>query len=223
MLPSVRALERAMDYPAGKPPGYITALIGEVYEELMPLEEIRAEYLIFDDIEIFPDAGTIRIQDVIFNPGRNVSGQIREAEKVALFICTAGATISDRSRCRTPDGDLLRAYIYDVTGTMVVEKAADKMLQELRRTMEAGGCGITNRFSPGYCGWDLAGQLKLFSFFRDNYCGVILTESALMKPVKSVSGLTGIGKNVNYNPWECHLCNDKNCIYRGRKPEGPMF
>ncbi len=223
MLPSVSVLERAMGYPAGETPGYITALIGEAYEELMPLEEIRAEYLIFDDIEIDTDASTIRIQDVIFNPGRNVSGQIREAEMIALFVCTAGATISDRSRYCPPDGDLLRAYIYDVTGTMVVEKAADKMLQELRQTMEAVGCGITNRFSPGYCGWALTGQLMLFSFFMDNYCGVMLTESALMKPVKSVSGLTGIGKNVSYHPWECQLCNDKNCIYRGRKPEGPKF
>jgi hypothetical protein len=221
MLPSVRALERAMGYTAGKTPGYITALIEEVYEELRPLEEIRAEYLVFDDIEIDPDGGTLRLQEVIFNAGRNVSGQIREAEKVALFVCTAGATISDRSRCRTPEGDLLSAYIHDVTGTMVVEKAAARIVQELRRTMEARGYGITGSFSPGCCGWDLAEQRKLFSFFRDNYCGVILTESALMKPVKSVSGLTGMGKNVSHHPWECHLCNDRYCIYRGRKAEGP--
>ncbi|MCK7538940.1 MAG: hypothetical protein MZV63_52410 [Marinilabiliales bacterium] len=47
---------------------------------------------------------------------------------------------------------------------------------------------ITNRFSPGYCGWDVAEQHKLFSFFKDNFCGITLTESALMNPVKSVSG-----------------------------------
>ncbi len=206
-----------MGYPAGKAPGHLTALIAEVFEELMPLEEIRAEYRIFDDIAIDPEAGTLKVQEVTFNPGRTVSGQIREAEKAALFVCTAGATVSDRSRRRIPDDDLLKLYVYDVTGTMVVEKAADMMLHELRRKMEAGGCRITNRFSPGYCGWDLAEQHKLFSFFRNNYCGVTLSESALMKPVKSVSGIIGIGREVRFAPYNCSLCDDKNCLYRGRK------
>jgi len=206
-----------MGYPAGKAPEHLTALITEVYDELMPLEEIRTEYRIFDDIAVDPDAGTLTVQEVIFSPGRTVSGLIGEAEKAALFVCTAGATISDPSRCRTPDGDLLRAYIHDVTGTMVVEKAADKMLLEIRRTMAASGFGITNRFSPGYCGWDLAEQHKLFSLLSDNYCGVTLSESALMKPVKSVSGLIGIGRKVKFAPCHCNMCDDQNCLYRNRK------
>lgn len=212
-----------MGYPAGEAPGYLTALIGEVYEELMPLEEIRAEYRIFDDIAVKPDAGTLTVQGAVFNLGSIISGQISEAEKAALFVCTAGATVSEHSRCSTMDADLLRGYLYDVTGTLVVEKAADMLQQELRQAAEADGYRITNRFSPGYCGWDLAEQHKLFSFFGDNYCGVTLTESALINPVKSLSGLTGIGRNVSYHPRQCHLCNDKNCIYRGRKSEGPKF
>ena len=192
-----------MGYVAGKAPPHLTALTGEVYEELIPVEEIKAQYLIIDDIAIDSDGCTLKLQDVIFNPGRTIIGQIRDAEKIALFICTAGATVSNRSSCRTPDADLLRSYLYDVTGTMVVEKTADMMLQELRRGMEASGCGITNRFSPGYCGWDLAEQHKLFSFFRDNYCGITLTESAVMKPVKSVSGIIGIGRKVKFIPYNC--------------------
>lgn len=209
-----------MGYPTGKAPGYLTALIVEVYDELMLLEEIRAEYRIIDGIVIDPDAGTIKLQEVIFNPGPNVTGQIREAEKVALFVCTAGVTVSDRGRFSTADADLLKGYVYDVAGTMVVEKAADMMQQELRRKMEAGGYGITNRFSPGYCGWDLAEQHKLFSFFRDNYCGVTLSASAMMKPVKSVSGFIGIGREVIFAPYNCSMCDDNNCLYRGRKRHG---
>jgi len=212
-----------MGYPEGKAPGHLTALIGEVFEELMPLEEIRAEYRIFDDIAIDPDAGTLIIKGTVFNLGSTISGQISGTEKAALFVCTAGATVSDRSRCSTSDADLLKGYVYDVTGTMVVERVAGMIQQELRRAMEAGGCRITNRFSPGCCGWDLAEQHKLFSFFTDNYCGVTLTESALINPVKSLSGLTAIGRNVSYHPWQCHFCDDKYCIYRDRKSEAQKF
>jgi len=111
-------------------------------------------------------------------------------------------------------GDLLKGYVYDVIGSEVVEAAADMMQEGLRKSMAALGKEITNRFSPGYCGWDVAEQHYLFSFFKDNFCGITLTESALMNPVKSVSGLIGIGEHVKYAPYQCHLCDDKNCIYR---------
>jgi hypothetical protein len=112
------------------------------------------------------------------------------------------------------NGDLLRGYIFDVIGTCVVEKAADRMQNGLRIMMAAEGKMITNRFSPGYCGWDVAGQHRLFGFFPDNYCGITLNASALMSPVKSVSGIIGKGKEVKYSPYQCRICDDKNCIYR---------
>ncbi|MFN2335640.1 MAG: hypothetical protein ABR560_01615, partial [Bacteroidales bacterium] len=58
---------------------------------------------------------------------------------------------------------------------------------------------------------------KLFSFFKDNFCAITLTDSALMNPVKSVSGLIGIGRDVRYTSYQCHICDNKNCIYRNRK------
>jgi len=34
-----------------------------------------------------------------------------------------------------------------------------------------------------------------------------------MDPIKSVSGIIGIGENVRFNPYTCNLCDNKNCIY----------
>jgi len=91
------------------------------------------------------------------------------------------------------------------------------MQEELRKEVAVRGMKITNRFSPGYCGWDVAEQHKLFTFFKDNFCGITLTDSALMNPVKSVSGVIGIGSNVRFSEYKCKLCGDKNCIYRNKK------
>jgi hypothetical protein len=121
------------------------------------------------------------------------------------------------SRRSMKEGDLLRGYVYDVIGSEVVENAVDRMQGELKKTAAAEGQMITNRFSPGYCGWDVAEQHKLFSFFKNNFCAITLTDSALMDPVKSVSGLIGIGRDVNYISYQCHICDNKNCIYRNRK------
>lgn len=208
-----------MGYLPGTAPEPVTELIREVSEELVSMGDIRAEYRIFSNIRFVSEEKTIEIEGIVFAVKPIIYRQIREAEEVALFICTAGPAVGEMSRRSMKDGDLLRGYVYDVIGSEVVENAADTMQEELKRTVLTTGRKITNRFSPGYCGWDVAEQHKLFGFFRDNFCGITLTESALMNPVKSVSGLIGIGREVKYTSYQCHQCDDKNCIYRNRKAE----
>ena len=208
-----------MGYSPGTAPESVTDLIVEVSEELSPLGDVRAEYRIFKNVSFYPGDKTIEVEGVVFAVKPIIFRQIKDAEEVALFICTAGPEVGFRSRTSMKDGDLLRGYVYDVIGSEVVENAADRMQEKLRLALAGEGLNITNRFSPGYCGWDVAEQHKLFSFFPDNYCGITLTESALMNPVKSVSGLVGIGREVRYAPYQCHLCEDKNCIYRGKRSE----
>jgi hypothetical protein len=91
------------------------------------------------------------------------------------------------------------------------------MQNELEKTMISCGKKITNRYSPGYCGWDVAEQHKLFRLVPGNFCGIRLTESALMDPIKSISGIIGIGENVKFNKYTCNLCDFKNCRYRNSR------
>jgi hypothetical protein len=208
-----------MGYRTETAPEPVTVLINEITEELLPLGDIKAEYRIFDGISLHQEEKSLQVEDVTFNIKPIIYRQIREAEEAALYICTAGPAIGEMSRASMNGGDLLKGYVYDVIGSEVVEAAADRMQEELRLRMAATGNGITNRFSPGYCGWDVAEQHKLFGFFKDNFCGITLTESAVMNPVKSVSGIIGIGRNVRFTPYQCNICGDKKCIYRNRKPK----
>ncbi|MCF0209200.1 MAG: methionine synthase, partial [Bacteroidaceae bacterium] len=76
----------------------------------------------------------------------------------------------------------------------------------------------TNRFSPGYCGWHVREQKLLFSTFPlAEPCGVKLTDSCLMLPIKSVSGVIGIGENVRKLEYTCGLCDYANCYKRRKK------
>ena len=206
-----------MGYQSGTAPEPVTILINEITEELLPLGGIKAEYIIFPEISLNREEKSLQIEGVTFNIKPIIYRQIKDAEEAALFICTAGPVIGEMSHNSMKGGDLLKGYVYDVIGSEVVEAAADLMQEELRKSMAVPGKGITNRFSPGYCGWDVAEQHQLFSFFKDNFCGITLTESALMNPVKSVSGVIGVGRNARYTPYQCKLCDDKNCIYRNRK------
>jgi hypothetical protein len=108
----------------------------------------------------------------------------------------------------------LKGYIYDVIGSEIVEATADLMQADLERNMLTKGKKITNRYSPGYCGWNVAEQHNIFKLLPENFCDIKLTPSALMDPVKSVSGIIGIGENVKSNPYSCRMCDMEDCLYR---------
>lgn len=93
----------------------------------------------------------------------------------------------------------------------------DKIQDEMEQHLRQYGLNITDRYSPGYCGWNVDEQQKLFSLFPDKFCGVTLTPHSLMQPVKSVSGIIGIGPEVSRKGYTCNVCDMANCIYRKKK------
>lgn len=81
------------------------------------------------------------------------------------------------------------------------------MEEELAAFIEKRGWKHTNRYSPGYCGWHVSEQQKLFSLFPvASPCGIQLTDSSLMIPIKSVSGIIGVGSHVRKLEYTCGLC-----------------
>lgn len=211
---NVSQIERVIGYKVGEKEEIFSDLISDVLKELEPVCRIRAEFVIIPDVKFLYADKSIDLGNIIFQIKKIVFGQLKKSDSIAVFLCTAGEEPGYRSRKAMKEGDLLRGYIYDIIGSEIVEAAADLMQESLKTELASEGKKITNRYSPGYCGWDVAEQHKLFQLIPDNFCGVRLTSSALMDPVKSVSGFIGIGENVRFNTYTCSLCDLRNCIYR---------
>lgn len=211
---TVDQIERVMGYPEGESQETVYEIVSRVLKEAEAICTLKAEYRIFENISFSESSRSLLIGNVSFNIGKIIYGQIKKSGSASLFVCTAGGEIGIRSRNAMKETDLLEGYIYDVIGSEAVEAVADLMQNNMEAEMGLSGKKITNRFSPGYCGWDVAEQHKLFSLMKDNYCGIKLNQSALMDPVKSVSGIIGIGDNVKRLPYTCKLCDMKNCVYR---------
>jgi cobalamin-dependent methionine synthase I len=111
-------------------------------------------------------------------------------------------------------GDYLEAYITDLSASALVDSVAACVHEDIRREADRQGNKVTNRYSPGYCSWDVAEQQKLFSLFPENTCGISLSESSLMSPVKSISGIIGTGPRVKFNEYTCEICPMKTCTFR---------
>jgi hypothetical protein len=151
---------------------------------------------------------------VHLNFGIQIERYVKKADWFALFACTAGTIFTDVARQYNLDGNYLEAYIADAIGSLTVEKAMDRIQTKLEFEMQVEGLQISNRYSPGYCNWSLSGQRELFEQMGDLPVAISLTESCLMLPIKSVSGIIGIGKNIRKYPYACQICKDKNCTYR---------
>lgn len=211
---TVSQIEDVIGYNEGEERKFVTGLIEEILQESQKIASIKAQYRIFNNIKFDKENRSVTINNISFNIKNIVFGQLKKSDSAAIFLCTAGEEIGIRSRKAMQERDFLRGYIYDVVGSEIVEAAADLMQKELEKAAISTGKKITNRYSPGYCGWDVAEQHKLFQLVPYNYCGIRLTPSALMDPVKSVSGIIGIGEKVKSNPYTCNLCDLKDCIYR---------
>ena len=162
---------------------------------------------------------TILFRDSIdgFDVGKIIHRQLAGAERYAFFIATAGCeyqTFQDRLK---ESGDIVRMFIADALGSVIAEACADRMEKRLATELAGSGLLSTNRFSPGYCGWHVSQQQILFPLFKGETCGVQLTPSSLMIPIKSVSGIIGIGTKVMRHDYPCGLCELKTC-YKRRLP-----
>jgi hypothetical protein len=214
---SISQIENVIGFNEGDDRKFVNDIIEELLKEAEEICSIKAQYSIFENLEFENTDKSVKISNVRFQIKNIVFSQIKKSDSAAVFLCTAGAEIGMRSRKAMHERDLLRSYIFDVIGSEIVEAAADIMQNELEKAAIASGKKITNRYSPGYCGWDVAEQHRLFRLMPDNFCGIRLTESALMDPVKSISGIIGIGENVRLNPYTCNMCDMKDCIYRKAK------
>jgi len=192
--------------------------ISEVLGKAKDLCDVRGGYIISDDLIIDSKRTRIFSHNHWFETKQIVTHQLRRSEKAAWFVCSAGEELSAYSRKQTEDGDLVKGYTVDVLANIIVERAMDQIQEALKTEVAKQELKITNRYSPGYCDWDITEQKKLFKVFPENYLDISLTESCLMIPIKSVSGVIGIGREVHYNEYKCNLCSDVNCTYRKRKP-----
>jgi hypothetical protein len=206
-------LELLMGFQPGDVPDPFPDMIATALKEGPGLFEVKAGYRIFSPVHFRKDTLETEVGGHLFSTGKTVFNQIRKSSETAFFMATAGHKITDRCRQLNGSGDNMYGYVLDVLGSVVVEKAAEKIMDELEAAVLSKGWHISESYSPGFCDWDVAEQQKLFALFPPGFCGISLSASSVMTPVKSVSGIIGIGPGLERNGSQCRLCTDMTCMY----------
>ena len=138
------------------------------------------------------------------------------ARSVAVFIATAGPGVEKLASELMGSQEQLAAMVVNAVGAERAEAAETVVIDRLREDARQIGFAPTLPYSPGYCGMALTEQKKLFSLFPGGSIGVVLSASCLMCPLKSVSGLIGLGlaDEVVAKGSPCDRCELYTCAMR---------
>jgi hypothetical protein len=149
----------------------------------------------------------VEVNGVTFT-SRVLRVNLDKVERVFPFVITIGKALEDRA---TSCNDLLRQFYLETMGDMALRSGRQYLEEYLKRHF---GLGQLSRMSPGSLrDWPVTEQKPLFSLFGnvEELIGVTLTESMLMIPRKSISGIFFPTEVMFFS---CQLCPRKGCPAR---------
>jgi hypothetical protein len=185
---------------------------GEHWDQVQPLLETAVGFITARAVYrvCFIDS---KSEDIVTIEGlpfksRVLRKQVDGVERVFPHVITLGKELEEEAKAC---GDLLKAYYLDTIGNVALT-AARKYLEDHLCSRYA--LGKISYMSPGSLkDWPIEQQKPLFSLlgYVETAIGVTLTDSLLMLPRKSISGI--------YFPTEvkffsCQLCQRKECPSR---------
>lgn len=206
-------IHRLLGEQEGAEDPFSKVLVDQCIQKCRAVSSPRAAY-VFVNAETPPSQEQIVAGELLFQSGKIVHRMLKQSESYAAFIVTVGPGPEQLARELLETGEYLEGYIVDLVASALVDSVADVLHEGIRKEAGSRDLKVTNRYSPGYCSWDVAEQQKLFSLFPAKCCGITLSESSLMDPVKSISGLIGIGAQVKFNDYTCEICPMKDCAFR---------
>jgi hypothetical protein len=162
-------------------------------------EQAQASYLRFSTpIGVTLEVSREEFHFLYLGEGSNAANTpldeiIPKAGVLALFAVTLGEPVSREISRLFGQSDFASGAMLDAAASVGADLAADEIERHCDRQWRASrlidDAMALMRFSPGYCGWHVSGQKKLFARLQPEHISIRLNDSYLMQPLKSVSGV----------------------------------
>jgi hypothetical protein len=185
---------RTQGIPEGhQVPERVTDLVEEamdLYEALAQPRGVLSDISVADFQEVYEGDG----QNAVPAPLPEITGN---AERLALFAATLGEPISREINDLFQRNQPALGCMLDGIASERADSAANFLgrafLESLLQNGEADSGTRVLPYSPGYCGWHITGQRRLFALLDPGRIDIELNSSCLMSPLKSVSGVLVAG------------------------------
>lgn len=187
---------------------------------------------IVSDISI-PEFGSVYHGEGLNEKKTPLDKIFKKADNLALFAITIGEKVSKKIDKLFKKNEFALGSMLDSVASAGTDKAVDILEDRFFSLLSKKGeitpsTGIL-RYSPGYCGWHVSGQKKLFEFLHPEDIGITLLDSFLMKPLKSISGVMVVGEKEIFkfedsypfcDQCKTHSCRDRiRALFRESRPD----
>ncbi len=181
--------------------------IQNTLSKAMPKGAFVIRNLIFDE-------HIIKIGESIFQ-SKNLSKNLFGCNKAIVFTLTLGID-ADRAIQSKKSSSPLESLIISAIFTDLLEKYADIFTEELQTEFSKNGEFLLPRFSPGYGDFNLDNQPEFIKATDSlKRCGVSITDSMILIPSKSITGIIGISETKRCRSQsKCTNCNKTDCNFR---------
>ena len=182
-----------------------SSIVRELMGVAQPLIQAKALY----EVSYITQRGEdiVEVNGVTFR-SRVLRVNLDTVERIFPYIVTIGKALEDKA---SSSNDLLRQFYLETMGDMALRSSREYLEDYVKRHF---GLEHVSRMNPGSLkDWPITEQKPLFSVFGnvEDLIGVTLTDSMLMIPRKSVSGIL-FPTEVSF--LSCQLCSRRDCPAR---------
>jgi len=145
-----------------------------------------------------------------------------QADHLVVFALTMGDEVGRIINQLLADNNFALGSMLDTTASLATENSVGYLESLVAKKVAANtstskGAVVLN-YSPGYCGWHISAQKKVFGYLHPEQIGMTLNDSYLMTPLKSATGVLVHGDSVIHhfeNRFSfCSTCRDQTCVER---------
>jgi hypothetical protein len=209
--PDLAALKRKLHIKDGRRSAVaLECLVQEAAAIARPLAMVRVAY-----VDARGESNVV-IDGVSFD-SRVMCVNLEKTHRIFPFLATCGTELHEWTASQD---DMLQRYYADTISEMALRRALGVLRDHL---VERYRLGQTSSMSPGSLSdWPIQAQRPLFALLGDitEVLGVRLSDSLLMVPTKSVSG---IRFPTEQSFASCQLCPRQSCPSRQAPYDGELY
>jgi hypothetical protein len=146
-----------------------------------------------------------------------VTTHLARASHLAAAVVTVGPGVEERSAGAFRAGNALEGLVLDSAGSLALNRVGLAAVRHLQQEAAERGLQASFCIGPGSADAVLEDQGVVARLLRIADIGVSVTESLLLRPLKSLSLLVGYGPDVPGADWhvQCDFCH--------RRPSCPSY
>ncbi len=147
-----------------------------------------------------------------------------QAHSAVLVAVSAGKECEEMARELWRDSKPDEYFFMEMFGSAVVEHLVTVANGRICGWADVNAMVALPHYSPGYSGWDVADQVKLWNLLRQNHGGSFpgeleVLETGMLRPKKSLLAVVGVTRNLELarrfaGLIPCENCSLPGCRYR---------